>query len=376
MIHFLSKTNPSLLHGATALLRLDFNTEDDWRMKAVLPTIKFLLKNDCKIVILSHRGRPKSYSLAQLNEGMTDGRFSLRKDAATLSRFLKKKVAFIGRLDFIKIRRTIAEGRSGSVFLLENLRFLAGEERNDPRLAKQLASLGDLYVNDAFAVSHRANASVAAITKFLPNYAGLELEAEMEHLSEVMARPRRPLTLVIGGAKVADKLGVLRFFNKKADWFLLGGGPANTMLAAQGMDVKKSLCDKKGDTAAIREILRSRKVILPVDYVWKKAAIVDVGRKTETLFARKIRMAKTILWSGPFGLIDEKPYDRGSRAIARAIAGNGKAISIVGGGETVMFLKRIHLDKKFTFLSTGGGAMLDFLAGKKLPGIEALKNNK
>ena len=262
-----------------------------------------------------------------------------------------------------------------SVFLLENLRFIQGEAKNDPKFARQLASLGDFYVNDAFAVSHRANASVAAITKFLPSYAGLELEDEIKNLSGIMTRPKRPLVMIVGGAKTSDKLGVLRFFRNKADQFLLGGGPANTMLAARGVKVKKSLRDKQGDAAAVKTILRYPNLVLPVDYAWRKDAIVDIGPKSCALFKKGIEAAKTIVWSGPFGLIDQKPYDQGSRAVARAIAKNRKAVSIAGGGETVMFLKRIRLDKKFTFLSTGGGAMLDFLAGEKLPGIEALKKS-
>jgi 3-phosphoglycerate kinase len=377
MIHYLSKTNLRLICG-TALLRLDFNTEDDWRMKAVLPTIKFLLKNSCKVVILSHRGRPNPYRLIRANKpiDVSDKKFSLKKDATDLARFLKRKVVFIGHFDFVRIRKMVAEAPRGAIFLLENLRFLAGEEKNDLRFAERLASLGDFYVNDAFAVSHRANASVAAITKYLPSYAGFELEAEIAHLSAVIARPKRPLVMIVGGAKISDKLGVLRLFREKADKFLLGGGPANTMLAACGVDVKKSLKDEDGDIVAIKKIARYPNLVLPVDYIWKKDRILDIGPKTEALFVRKIREARTIVWSGPLGLIDEWPYEKGSLAIAKAIAKNSKALSVAGGGETVMFLKRVRLDKKFTFISTGGGAMLDFLAGKKLPGIVALHNIK
>jgi phosphoglycerate kinase len=377
MIHFLDDTNPKLLRG-TVLLRLDFNTEDDWRMKAVVPTIKFLLQKSCKIVILSHRGRPRSYPLAQLHKKTKrmDGTLSLKKDAGNLSRLLKREIVFIDHFDLAWIKKKIVKSPPGSIILLENLRFIKGEEENEAKFAKQLASLGDLYVNDAFAVSHRANASVAAITKFLPSYAGLELEAEIKHLSAIMARPARPFVMVIGGAKVADKLGVLRHFKRKADWFLLGGGPANTILAAHGMDIKKSLCDKKNNKAAIKEIARYPNLLAPTDYLWKDDMILDIGPKTTALFKKKIGVARTFLWSGPLGLIDTKPYDRGSRSVAAAIAKNRRALSVAGGGETVMFLRRIHQDKKFSFISTGGGAMLDFLAGEKLPGIEALKTAK
>ena len=373
MIHYLSKIDLRLIRG-TALLRLDFNTEDDWRMRAVLPTIRFLLKNNCKIVILSHRGRPKSrrfvLSTKPINEA--DKKFSLKKDAANLGRLLKREVVFIPHFDFPRIKKIIDRGPTGSIFLLENLRFIKGEGDNDSKFARQLATLGNFYINDAFAVSHRVNASIIAITRFLPSYAGFELEAEMLHLSQIVARPKRPLVMVVGGAKVSDKLGVLRYFRNKADQFLLGGGPANTMLAIHGIDIKKSLEDRRGDVAALRKIAQYPNIILPVDYMWEKEAIVDIGPKTDALFTKKIKKAKTIVWSGPLGLIDRRPYQQGSLRIARTIAKNRKALSVAGGGETVMFLRRIHLDKKFTFISTGGGAMLHFLAGEKLPGIVAL----
>lgn len=375
MIHFLSEIDPKNLNKRTVLLRLDFNTEDDWRMRAVLPTIKFLLKNGCKIIILSHRGRPVPHQLLLPNEPMSasDRKFSLKKDTGNLARLLKRRIVFVDHFDFVGTKKVVAESPQGSIFLIENLRFLAGEEKNDPKLAKRMASMGDLYVNDAFAVSHRANASVAAITEFVPSYAGLELEREIDFLSGAMRRPRHPFVFVIGGAKASDKLGVLVSFRKKADLFLLGGGSANTILFRKGMDVKKSLKDEdRHDRNLLAKIARYSNIRLPVDYAWQKDAIVDIGPRTARDYAKKIREAKMILWSGPLGLIDRKPYDQGSLAIARAIARNRKAISIVGGGETVMFLKRVRLDKNVTFVSTGGGAMLDFLAGKKLPGIAAL----
>jgi 3-phosphoglycerate kinase len=359
----LSRTNPKLLSG-TALLRLDFNTEDDWRMRAVLPTIKFLLKNCEKIIIASHKGRPSK---------PFEKKYSLKQDAAHLSRLLGKKVVFINNFDFKKIRAATEKAPHGMVFLLENLRFLPGEEKNDPKLAKQLASLADLYVNDAFAVSHRANASVAAIAKFLPSYAGLEMEKEIKFLTAAMQKPKHPFVFIVGGAKAADKLGVIRYFKNKADWFLLGGGPANTILSLQGMDVKKSVKDEDEDLNAVKKIAAYKNIILPVDFKWRGEQILDIGQKTIVAFSKKIAQAKTILWSGPLGLIEEKAYRRGSFALARAVTKNRRALSITGGGETVMFLKKVRLDKKFSFISTGGGAMLDYLAGKRLPGIMALE---
>ncbi len=362
-VKYLSKTSLGLLKG-TALLRLDFNTEDDWRMRAVLPTIKFLLKHSARIVIVSHRGRPKGF----------EKKFSLRRDAAILSRLLEKKVSFIGHFRFGEIRRMVAAAPRGSVFLLENLRFVKGEEANDPRFARQLASLADFYVNDAFAVSHRANASIAAITRFLPSYAGLELENEITSLSRVMQRPKRPLLLILGGAKAADKLGVIAYFRKKTDWFLLGGGPANTILFLKGIDVQDSIRDREPkDLAALKSVANYKNIVLPDDFVWHDGKVWDIGPKAVQIFGKKINEARTVLWSGPLGLIEQKKYARGSVAVARAVARNRRAFSVAGGGETVMFLKKYKLDKKFSFISTGGGAMIDFLAGKKLPGIAALQ---
>jgi phosphoglycerate kinase len=369
MVTYLSKTSPKALAG-TALLRLDFNTEDDWRMRAVLPTIRLLLKTSGRIVIVSHRGRPVGF----------DKTLSLRGDAAKLSKLLGgKKVTFINHFRFAEIKKQVAAAPRGSIFLLENLRFLAGEEKNDVKLAKALASLADFFVNDAFAVSHRVNASVVAITKFLPSYAGIEMEDEIESLGKAIIKPKRPVVIVLGGAKASDKLGVIAYFKNKADWFLLGGGCANTILWLKGMDLKSSIKDSDPkELTALKKIAAYKKVVLPTDFVWgdggggKNSAILDVGSHTARAFDKKIAAARTIIWSGPLGLIEKKQYAKASVAVARAIGKNRQAFSVSGGGETVMFLKQYKLDKKFSFISTGGGAMLDFLAGKKLPGIEAL----
>lgn len=364
MIKYLSAANPKAFAG-TALLRLDFNTEDDWRMRAVLPTVKFLSKTSGRIVIISHRGRPAGF----------DKKLSLRGDAAKLSKLLGgKKVTFIEHFRFAEIKREVAAAPRGSIFLLDNLRFLPGEEKNDPVLAKKLASLADFYVNDAFAVSHRANASVVAITKFLPGYAGIELEHEIKSLGKAIIKPKHPVVLVLGGAKASDKLGVIAYFKNKADWFLLGGGGANTILWLNGMDVKKSVKDSDPkELPALKKIARYKSIVLPSDFVWGDSRMLDIGPKTIRVFNKHIAAARTVIWSGPLGLIEKKRYAKGSVAIARAIGRNRRAFSVSGGGETVMFLKQYKLDKKFSFISTGGGAMVDFLAGKKLPGIEALR---
>ena len=257
------------------------------------------------------------------------------------------------------------------MFLLENLRFLKGEEKNSLRLARQLASLGDIYINDDFAVSHRKDASVAAIAKYLPSYAGLLLEKEIRNLSKVMKNPRKPLVIILGGAKVSDKISLIR---GKADYFLIGGAMANTFIAAQGIPVGDSLYDRNAD---LRGLIRglTQKIFLPVDVVVYKRKILDIGPKTVDKYSKIIKQAKTIIWNGPMGYIEDERFANGSKAIAKAII-KSKAHSVIGGGETIASLKIKNQKSKIknnVFLSTGGGAMLEYLAGKKLPGIEALK---
>ncbi len=374
MIKLLSKTNPKSLKGV-ALLRLDFNTEDDWRLIAALPTVRFLLRTAEKVVIVSHKGRPpvlKTGFSGSLSSAQK--KFSLRADATKLQRLIQRRVRFISRLDFEEAKNEIEKAPRGAIFLLENLRFMKGEEENNPKFARTLASLADFYVNDAFAVSHRANASVVAITIFLPSYAGLGLEKEIASLSQVMQHPVRPLALIVGGAKVSDKLGVLKQFKNKADRILVGGAAANTILFLKGMDMKESLYEKDpAELRRLKEILTYKNMLLPIDFSWGGDAILDIGPKSAAYFGKIVGAAKTIIWSGPLGQTGKKPFDKGSIAMARAIVKNKKAFSVSGGGETVEFLKQHGFDKKFSFISTGGGAMLDFLAGKKLPGIEALK---
>ena len=363
MISYLSKADKKKLKG-TALLRLDFNTEDEWRMKAALPTIRFLLKYSQKIVILSHRGRPTGY----------DKELSLKKDAINLSKMLGKKVVFIAGRDFTGIKTAIEKSPKGSVLVLDNVRFFKGETENDTKLAKKFASLGDFYVDDAFAVCYRENASVVAITKFLPSFAGQEMEKEIKFLSRAMTKPKKPLVIVLGGAKAHDKLGVLKYFKKETDWFLVGGATADTLLLLKGVNVNGSLVDRdKKDLKNLRGVIGYKNLILPSDLKYEKIMILDIGERTSAVFAEKLKKAGTVIWSGPMGAFEKKKFSYGTLAVARAIAGNKRVFSVVGGGETVAFLKKHKLDKKFTFVSTGGGAMLDFLAGEKLPGIEALK---
>jgi len=316
---------------------------------------------------MSHRGRPDGFERA----------LSLRKDGVNLQKLQRRKIIFIPHFRFPEIKNVIANAPTNSMFLLENLRFLKGEGRNDRLLAKKLALLGDFYVNEAFAVSHRKNASLAAITEFLPSYAGLELEREILFLYHTIKNPEKPLVIILGGAKADDKLGVLKFFRNKADWFLLGGAPANTLLSLRGMDVGRSLVDPdQQDVQELRQVIGYKNIILPIDCISEKRAILDIGKKAEKSFLSKIRNARTVIWSGPLGAVERQKFSHGTLAIARGIARNKHTFSVAGGGETVTFLKQHHLDTKFSFISTGGGAMLAFLAGEKLPGIEALKKNR
>lgn len=374
MIKFLSKTGSKNL-GETAVVRLDFNTEDDWRMATAVPTLKFLLKKGCKVLVLSHKGRPTSIRIIAGEPSGVEKGLSLKKDSEKLARLLGKKVRFIPHFRFLDIKKEIQNAPRGSVFVLENIRFLRGEGENDFELAKNLANLGDFYVNEAFAVSHRAAASVLAITKFLPSYAGAGLELEIKHLTKVMRNPARPLVLVVGGGKADDKVGFIKFFKNKADAILTGGAAANTLMLTAGYDIKKSLADRKG-AATFRSILKYKNLVLPVDYGVSGDKILDVGPKTINLYLSKITKARTVVWNGPMGFFEKKPFDRGTLAVAKGIVKNRKCFSVTGGGETVEFLKIHKLDRGFSFISTGGGAMLEFLAGKKLPGIAALEKSQ
>ena len=373
-IKYLSRANPKRLKGV-ALVRLDFNAEDAWRMDAALPTLRLVLKNAQSVVIVSHRGRPASIKITAGKPAGFDRKLSLRRDAIRLQKKIRRKVNFLPDFDWQKIKKEIDSAPRGSVYLLENIRFLKEESTPKPELARRLSELGDYYVNDAFPVDHHESDSVSIIERFLPSYAGLQLEREIENLSDVMSSPRRPLVLIVGGAKTADKLGVIKKIYNKTDFILFGGAAANTILKAVGVEVGKSLVDKNADLKYLIRLAKSKKVVLPIDWAKEDDAIYDIGPKTEELFAQKIKSARTIVWSGPMGQIEKKKFALGNLAVARAIAGNRKAFSITGGGETVSFLKKHKLDKKFSFISTGGGAMLDYLAGKKLPGIEALKRS-
>jgi len=378
MMKYLSSLKNKNLSDQICLLRVDFNLTDDdlkkqkvpLRIKSVLPTIKFLINRGAKVVILSHRGRP--------NKTKTKN-FSLRPFIKIISSLLKKSVNFISLKEpglINKTRRKIKDSAGGNIFLLENLRFFPGEDKNDQKFAKNLASLGTFYINDAFAFSHRPTASIAGIPKFLPSYAGLLLEKEIRNLSQVMKKPKKPLVIILGGAKISDKIGVIKNFIKKANYLLLGGGVANTFFAAKRLPIGNSLYEKQMISVA-KQLSKSRKIILPIDSAVQGKKILDIGPKTSKKYAEIIKKARTIVWNGPMGYIENPKFAKGSKAIARAIL-KSRAFSVVGGGETISIFPaacfKLHTSR--LFISTGGGAMLKYLAGKKLPGIAALDNSR
>jgi phosphoglycerate kinase len=364
----LSKLNLKKYRGKTCLLRIDLNIEpgselDSFRVNAVVPTVKLLMKSGVKVVLLAHRGRPRG----------AERKLSLKEFVPVLAKKLKEDVHFIPHFRFVSIKKELGNWEEG-VFLLENLRYLGGEEKNEKGFAKKLAGLGDFYVNDAFAVSHRANASVVAITKHIPSYAGLVLEREVKNLGAALSRRTHPFTFIVGGAKVSDKIAVLGALGTRADHILLGGGPANTFFVAQGLPVGNSLVDVDSVPFA-KQNITNPKVVIPCDVKIHERRILDIGAHTIEEWRHIIKRSRTIIWAGPPGLFTEKGFAEGTKAVWRAVLKNSSAFSVVGGGETTASLALLNgvSVPKNVFISTGGGAMLEFLSGKKLPSIEALK---
>lgn len=372
----LSALHDRNLSDEICILRVDLNINnkslktrgENLRISSIIPTIKFLTKRGSRVVIVSHRGRPTP-----------DGdmkEFTLKPFAAIISKLIGKPVQFVamnskeGEIISQKDSEKIKKSVKGSVFLLENIRLLPGEDKNDSATIKPLAELGTFYVNDAFAFSHRKAASMVAITKLLPSCAGLLLEKELFHLDQAMHNHNHPFVVILGGAKMTDKMGLIKQFINKADYFLAGGGIANTMFAAEGLPIGDSIYEQHMIPFA-KKIIKTNKIIVPMDVVISDRKIVDNGEGTTKEWIEIIRSAKTIIWNGPLGVIEDKRFAKGSIDIAKAIA-KSKAFAVVGGGETALAFAGIPL-KKNTFLSTGGGAMLEYLSGMKLPGIEALK---
>lgn len=357
-------------------LRVDFNVPlkdgeitDNNRIKAVIPTIKYLVEGHAKIIIGTHSGRP---------EGKSSPDTSIAPMAKELQRLMNLKVTMAPGVVGDNVLKVTNALQPGGILVLENLRWDKREEENDSLFAQELASFADLYVNDAFAVSHRANASVEAITNYLPSYAGLLLQKEIENLSKIIEKPLHPFILVIGGVKIKDKAGMLAKLAPIADKVLVGGGVANTFLKANGGNISASVCDDEM-VGACEKMLKelNKKIVLPVDFVEEKDGegfkIYDIGKETREIFCQEISKAKMVLWNGNLGMSEDKRFDDGTIEIAKALAANKDAVSIVAGGDTAGFVIEEKLSKGISFISTGGGAALEFLAGEKLPGIAALK---
>ncbi len=379
--------------GKKVLVRVDFNVPldkktgeitDDTRIKAALPTIKYLVEHKAKVVLCSHLGRPK---------GVTP-ELTLKPVAQRLAKLLGQPVQIAG--DCVGPR---AEGATlaltdGEVLLLENLRFHDEEEKNDPAFAKSLASLAEVYVNDAFGTAHRAHASTAGVTKYLPAVAGFLMEKELEYLGKALADPKRPFIMIVGGAKVSDKITMLENILPKVDALVIGGGMANTFLKAQGYDVGKSKVENEqldfarglvakakergvhlllpiDAVAAERFEAASPNQTVPVDKVPKDWQMLDIGPQTVMRFSEEIKKAHTVVWNGPLGVFEFPAFARGTQAIASLLA-RLDATTIIGGGDTAAAVEQQGLAGKMTHVSTGGGAALEFLEGKTLPGVAAL----
>lgn len=382
--------------GKRVIVRVDLNVPmkdgkvtDMTRVERLTPTLKELAEKGAKIVLISHFGRPNGPDASQ----------SLLPVVAPLAQVLGRAVRFASDCVGPAAEAVVAKLEPGEIALMENLRFHPGEEANDAEFAARLARLGDLYVNDAFSAAHRAHASIAALAGLLPAYAGRLMQAELEALGNALEKPQRPLVAVVGGAKVSTKLELLGNLTRKVDKLVIGGGMANTFLFAQGIEVGKSLCERDlADTA--RSIVAAAKQngceimlpldaavarefkahaphqIVPVDKVPVDAMILDVGPATVEALGALFANARTVVWNGPVGAFELQPFDQGTNAVARIVAkltGQGKLLSVAGGGDTVAALAHAGVQEQFSYVSTAGGAFLEWLEGKDLPGVTALE---
>ncbi|MEW6724708.1 MAG: phosphoglycerate kinase [Bacillota bacterium] len=382
--------------GRRVLVRVDFNVPlengeitDDTRIRAALPTIEYLMARGARVILVSHLGRPK---------GKVDDGLRLDPVAQRLADLLDREVIKTDDVIGPDARQAVANLAAGSVVLLENVRFHAEEEKNDPEFARALAELADLFVNDAFGAAHRAHASTAGVAAYLPAVAGLLMQNEITQLSRVLEDPSRPLVAILGGKKVSDKVGVIENLLDKVDVLILGGGMASTFLLAQGHELAKSLVEP--DRVGLARELMERatalgvKLLLPVDRVvasglsaeaeWRvvdgvdvppEMEAVDIGPRTQELFAEVILTARTVLWNGPMGVFEIDAFAAGTRAVAQAVA-DCPGITVVGGGDSIAALQKLGYAERMTHISTGGGASLEFLEGKDLPGIACLEEKE
>ena len=382
------------LRGKRALVRVDFNVPlednkvtDDTRIRAALPTLEYLLERGARVVLLSHLGRPK---------GKPETKYSLEPVGQRLRELLPKKWSgtFVESTDTDEAVKATRDSTC-DVLLLENTRFLGGEEKNDPRLARSLAQLGDVFVNDAFGSAHRAHASTEGVAHHLkPAVAGFLMEKELQYLSQALSSPRRPFIAILGGAKISGKIDVIEALLPKVDKLLIGGAMACTFFRAMQLETGKSLVEEdRIDMARELHVRAGAKLVLPEDalvapsleaagqahVVWRDAipgdeAMFDIGPATQKRFAKELESAQTVLWNGPMGVFETPPFDKGTAAVARALADATarKATTIVGGGDSAAAVADLKLEDRMSHVSTGGGASLEFLEGKTLPGVAAL----
>ena len=379
------------VQGKKILVRVDFNVPikdgkvgDDTRIRAAMPTLDYLLENGSALILCSHLGRPKGQPLPE---------YSLKPVADYLATLLNKPVSFAEDCIGPVAESAASALKPGDVLVLENTRYYVGETKNDPAISKGLAALADVYVNDAFGSAHRAHSSTEGVTQYLPAVAGFLLEKEIKYLGQAVAAPEKPFVAILGGAKISDKIGVIKNLLTKADSILIGGGMANTFFKAQGYPVADSLVEDEALETA-REILSNAgaKFRLPVDVVIADAfaadaayktmptgpipdgwRILDIGPETMVHYGMVIRDAKTVVWNGPMGVFEFPEFAKGTLGIAQAAA-ESDAVTIVGGGESVAAVKQSGLADKITHISTGGGASLEMLEGKTLPGVAALQD--
>lgn len=384
------------LKGKKVIVRCDFNVPmkdgaitDDIRIRSAMPTVEYLLENDCAVILMSHMGRPK---------GEPKMEYTLKPVAERIEELLGKKVTFVSSPVVVDdaVKAAAAELKSGEVMLLENVRFVKGETDNDAEFAKNLASLAEIFVNDAFGTAHRAHSSTAGVADYLPAVSGFLIEKEIKFLGEAVESPERPFVAIMGGAKVGDKIPVIENLLDKVDTLLIGGGMAYTFFKAMGLEIGKSILDE-GSLEIAAQLLKKAEekgvnMVLPVDSVaigefsndapstvCRRGEIpaelegVDIGPETVALFAEELAKAKTVIWNGPMGVFEMPNFAKGTFAIAEVLA-KLDAVTVIGGGDSAAAVEQAGLADKMTHISTGGGASLEYLEGKALPGIECLQD--